>query len=65
MAKPYEKEKIKTGQLLCDYLKLRKVWFDDQKVKKPKASPLPSPKVDRKLKVSYETVQMYRVIFCS
>ena len=62
MAKPYEKEKIKTGQLLCDYLKLRKVWFDDQKVKKPKASsqasPLPSPKVDRKLKVS--CMNLYR-----
>jgi len=65
MAKPCEKEKIKTGQLLCDYLSLCKVWFEDQTVKKPKASsqasPLPSPKVDRKLKVRY--MKLYRCFF--
>jgi len=65
MAKPHEKAKIKAGQLLCDYVRLRKVWLDDQRpIKKPKvlltastrASPLPSPKIDRKLKVRYETL---------
>ena len=47
MAKAFDKEKLKpkgATQTLCDYVRLIKVWFDDQKVKKTKA--------DRKLKVS-------------
>jgi len=43
MATARDKIKETATQSMCDYLRLRKVWFVDQKIKKSKA--------DKKLKV--------------
>ena len=45
MAKAHDKTKEAEAatQSMCDYLRLRKVWFDDKK---------PKSKADKKLKVS-------------